>query len=151
MSLTDIIFNTTGRTQYRIVNSNIVSEELSPPGKKLALESKIKPNPDEKAIAALVTIDQMAKYSPALFSPLFKVSISIISAWIEAGIPRSAPTAAPARKQITKNGKKSPLPRKITNKNMMEAYIILKHQSFGLLKRLLRKIQTGEAATAEIK
>ena len=70
---------------------------------------------------------------------------------MEAGIPRSAPTAAPASIQIKRNGKKSPLPRKITKMNIKEEYIMLEHQSFDLLKCFPRYIQIGEAPTAEIK
>ena len=107
------------------------------------ISSKIRAIPVDKATAAFETTPQKAKNWAVNLLPVFKNSKSIISAWIELGIAKSALNAKPLKIQITTNNVKSPSSKKRTNINIKQAYIIAQHQTLCLSYLLLKKTHKG--------
>ena len=68
--ITDTSFKRIGITQYNIVKISNTRPLFSPLSEKLSMDNKIRPSPDEMAIALFVIIDQTAKNKPARSSPV---------------------------------------------------------------------------------
>ena len=94
---------------------------LFPATLKLKKDKINKPKADDKATDPLVAIDQNEKKVPVSRCPPRAVSKSTKSAWIDAGMAKSALNAVPPNKQIKKKAIKSPEPTKMTKENTTDA------------------------------